>query len=107
MIFDHAVEVVGDESFPTREAAVEMVIDRFESCPGWDEIRTERIQWERVARLRAVDNRSLPPTDTHVEKVAAPCQSEFFAANYSRKVRRRRNGAPRLAGCTTGQGSSK
>jgi hypothetical protein len=32
MIFDHAVEVVGDESFPTREAAVEEIVDRLEAC---------------------------------------------------------------------------
>jgi hypothetical protein len=44
IVLDHAVEVVGDESFPTREAAVETIIDRLESCPGWDEVRTERIQ---------------------------------------------------------------
>ena len=43
MIFDHAVEVAGDESFPTREQAVETIIDRLESCPGWDEV-SERIQ---------------------------------------------------------------
>jgi hypothetical protein len=42
MIFDHAVEVVGEESFPTREAAVETIIDRLVSCPG--ELRTEQIQ---------------------------------------------------------------
>jgi hypothetical protein len=42
MIFDHAVEVIGDESFPTREAAVEEIVDRLVNCPG--EIRTERIQ---------------------------------------------------------------
>jgi len=44
MILDHAVEVVGDESFPTREEAVETIIDRLESCPGWDEVRTVPIQ---------------------------------------------------------------
>ena len=42
MIFDHAVEVVGDESFPTREAAVEEIVDRLVSCPG--ELHTEPIQ---------------------------------------------------------------
>ena len=42
MIFDHAVEIVGDESFPTREAAVEEIVDRLASCPG--EIRTAPIQ---------------------------------------------------------------
>jgi hypothetical protein len=42
MIFDHAVEVVGDESFPTREAAVEEIVDRLVNCPG--ELRTMPIQ---------------------------------------------------------------
>jgi hypothetical protein len=42
IILNHAVEVVGDESFSTREAAVETIIDRLVSCPG--ELRTERIQ---------------------------------------------------------------
>ena len=42
MIFDHAVEVVGYESFPTREAAVEEIVDRLEACPG--ELRTVPIQ---------------------------------------------------------------
>jgi hypothetical protein len=42
MIFDHAVEVVGDDSFPTREAAIEEIVDRLVSCPG--ELRTARIQ---------------------------------------------------------------
>jgi hypothetical protein len=44
IVLNHAVEVVGDESFPTREAVVEMILDRLESCPGWDEVRTERVQ---------------------------------------------------------------
>jgi len=44
IVLNHEVEVVGDESFPTREAAVEEILDRFESCPGWDEVRTEPIQ---------------------------------------------------------------
>ena len=44
IVLNHAVEVIGDESFSTREAAVETIIDRLESCPGWDEVRTERIQ---------------------------------------------------------------
>jgi hypothetical protein len=42
MVFDHAVEVIGDESFPTEEAAVEVIIDRIEDGleeeqvnPGW------------------------------------------------------------------------
>jgi hypothetical protein len=42
VIFDHAVVVVGDESFATREAAVEEIVDRLVSCPR--EIRTQRIQ---------------------------------------------------------------
>jgi len=42
MIFDHAVEVVGDESFPTREEAMEEIVDRLVSCPG--ELRTAPIQ---------------------------------------------------------------
>ena len=42
MIFDHAVEVVGDECFPTREAAVEEIVDRLVNCPG--ELRTMPIQ---------------------------------------------------------------
>jgi len=44
MIFDHAVEVVGDESFSSREAAVEEIVDRLVNCSGLDEIRTEPIQ---------------------------------------------------------------
>jgi len=44
MILDHAVEVIGNESFPTREAAVEEIVDRLVSCSGRDEIRTEPIQ---------------------------------------------------------------
>jgi hypothetical protein len=42
MIFDHAVEVVGDESFPSREAAIEEIVDRLVNCPG--ELRTVPIQ---------------------------------------------------------------
>jgi hypothetical protein len=44
MVLDHATEVVCDESFPTREDAVEEILDRLESYPGWDDVRTERIQ---------------------------------------------------------------
>jgi hypothetical protein len=44
LVFNHAVEVIGDESWPTREAAVEEIIDRLERCPGWDEVCTEPIQ---------------------------------------------------------------
>ena len=42
MILDHAVEVVGDESFPSREAAIEEIVDRLVNCPG--ELRTVPIQ---------------------------------------------------------------
>ena len=34
IVLNHAVEVVGDESFPTREAAVEEIVDRLVNCPG-------------------------------------------------------------------------
>jgi hypothetical protein len=44
MVLDHAVEVVCDESFPTREEAVETVIDRLEECVDLGELRSERIQ---------------------------------------------------------------
>ena len=42
MIFNHAVEIVGDESFPSREAAIEEIVDRLVNCPG--ELRTVPIQ---------------------------------------------------------------
>ena len=42
IVLNHAVEVVGDESFPTREQAMETIIDRLVNCP--EELRTERIQ---------------------------------------------------------------
>jgi hypothetical protein len=42
IVLNHAVEVVGDESFPTREAAVEEIIERLVNCPG--ELRTVAIQ---------------------------------------------------------------
>ena len=42
MIFNRAVEVIGDESFPTREAAVETIVDRLVNCPG--ELHTVPIQ---------------------------------------------------------------
>jgi hypothetical protein len=42
MVLDHAVEVIGDESFLTQEEAVEVIIDRIEDGleeeqvnPGW------------------------------------------------------------------------
>jgi hypothetical protein len=36
--------VVCDESFPTREEALETVIDRLEDCVDLDQLRSERIQ---------------------------------------------------------------
>jgi hypothetical protein len=42
IVLNHAVEVVADESFPTREAAVEEIVDRLVHCPG--ELRTAPIQ---------------------------------------------------------------
>jgi hypothetical protein len=44
MVLDHAVEVVCDESFPTRGEAVETIIDRLEECVDLDQLRTERVQ---------------------------------------------------------------
>ena len=44
MVLDHAVEVVCDESFPTRDEALETIIDRLEDCVDLDELRTERVQ---------------------------------------------------------------
>jgi hypothetical protein len=44
MVLDHAVEVVADESFPTREEAVETIVDRLEECADPDQLRTERMQ---------------------------------------------------------------
>ena len=44
IVLNHAVEVVGDESFPTREAAIEEILDRWEACPGWEDVRTVPIQ---------------------------------------------------------------
>jgi hypothetical protein len=44
IVLDHAVEVVCDESFPSREEAVETVIDRLEDCVDPDQLRTERMQ---------------------------------------------------------------
>jgi len=34
IVFNHAVEVVGDESFPSREAAIEEIVDRLVNCSG-------------------------------------------------------------------------
>jgi len=44
MVLDHATEIICDESFPTREQAVEEMIDRLEACADWDNVYTERIQ---------------------------------------------------------------
>jgi hypothetical protein len=42
MVLDHAVEVVCDESFPTREEAVEEIIDRLEVSGSLDQLHVER-----------------------------------------------------------------
>ena len=42
MVLDHAVEVICDESFPTREEAVETIVDRLDGCV--DPIHTDRVQ---------------------------------------------------------------
>jgi hypothetical protein len=44
MVFDHAVEVISDESFPSRGQAVETITDRLVDCVERDQINTERIQ---------------------------------------------------------------
>jgi hypothetical protein len=44
MVFDHAVEVISDESFPTKEEAMEVIIDRMEVCMDPDQIDRVRIQ---------------------------------------------------------------
>jgi hypothetical protein len=44
MVLDHAVEVVCDESFSTRDEALETIVDRLEECVDPDELRTERVQ---------------------------------------------------------------
>jgi hypothetical protein len=44
MVLDHATEIICAESFPTREQAVEEIIDRLEACSDWDDVRTERVQ---------------------------------------------------------------
>jgi hypothetical protein len=43
MVLDHAVEVIGDESFPTQQEAVEMTIDRMEDCMDPDQICAGRM----------------------------------------------------------------
>jgi hypothetical protein len=42
VVLDHAVEVVCDESFATREEATEEIIDRLEDSGSVDQLRTER-----------------------------------------------------------------
>jgi hypothetical protein len=42
MVLDHAVEVVCDESFASREEAVEEIIDRLEDSGSVDQLRIER-----------------------------------------------------------------
>jgi hypothetical protein len=44
MVFDHAVEVISDESFPSKEEVIETTIDRMEECMDLDQIRAEHIQ---------------------------------------------------------------
>jgi hypothetical protein len=44
MVFDHTTEVISDESFPTCEEAVEVILDRLEECVDPDQVRTERTQ---------------------------------------------------------------
>jgi hypothetical protein len=44
MVLDHAVEVIGDESFSTHEEAVETTIERMEDCMDADQVRIGRIQ---------------------------------------------------------------
>jgi hypothetical protein len=43
-VFDHAVEVIGHESFPTQAEAIEVTIDRMEGCMDENQITAERIQ---------------------------------------------------------------
>jgi hypothetical protein len=44
MVLDHAVEVVCDESFATRDEALETIVDRLEECVDPDQLCTERMQ---------------------------------------------------------------
>jgi hypothetical protein len=44
MILDHSVEVIGDESFATRDEAVEEIVDRLESSGCADQVGTDRSQ---------------------------------------------------------------
>ena len=42
MVLDHAVVVVCDESFASRDEAVEEIVDRIESCMDVDQVGTDR-----------------------------------------------------------------
>jgi hypothetical protein len=44
MVLDHAVEVIGNESFPAEQEALETTIDRMEGCMDLDRIGPGRIQ---------------------------------------------------------------
>jgi hypothetical protein len=44
MVLDHAVEVICDESFGTRDEALETIVDRLEECVDPDALHTERVQ---------------------------------------------------------------
>ena len=44
MVLDHAVEVICDESFATRDEALETIVDRLEECVDPDQLHTERMQ---------------------------------------------------------------
>jgi hypothetical protein len=43
MVLDHEVEVIGDESFSSREEAVETTIERMEDCMDPDQICAGRM----------------------------------------------------------------
>ena len=44
MVLDNAVEVICDESFATRDEALETIVDRLEECVDPDQLHTERMQ---------------------------------------------------------------
>jgi hypothetical protein len=44
MVFNHAVEVIGDESFPTQEEAVEVIIDRIEDGMEEEQVNSGWVQ---------------------------------------------------------------
>jgi hypothetical protein len=44
IVFDHAIEVICEESFPSREQAIEVITDRLIDCVDADQIRTGRVQ---------------------------------------------------------------